>query len=311
MKLADLHADIGYDIMEKQKKGIYEHILRDHHIKKFQIGEIGCVCMASFFDGTQSWQQMQEMVSATRREIDHCEDVSLVLTGEDTEKEGILAIMSVEGMCGIQERPKEKIRWLYEQGVRIASLCWNEENMLAGGVGKADGHGLTELGREGLEEMRSLGMILDLSHANEKTFWDCMEYEDLPVIATHSNCRELCDHPRNLWKEQARAILRRQGLIGMNSAPSFVHKDKRQQTALQLARHALFLKELNEGSVEGIACGFDFMDFYDDYDGYCQDLRDCTQAQNFIEALRHVGFSLAERERIAYGNVKDFLKRRL
>ena len=111
---------------------------------------------------------------------------------------------------------------MYAQGVRLASLCWNDENDLATGVKGNLEHGLHPLGREVVEEMISLNMIIDVSHTNEKTFWDIMSYKDAHVIATHSNIRDLCNHPRNLWKQQAEAILDRGGLIGMNSAPALL-----------------------------------------------------------------------------------------
>jgi membrane dipeptidase len=68
-------------------------------------------------------------------------------------------------------------------------------------------------------------MILDVSHLNDKSFWDVMGTTDKPVIASHSNCRKLCDHPRNLTDRQLKAIAETNGLIGLNSFNEFVHKD--------------------------------------------------------------------------------------
>ena len=141
-----------------------------------------------------------------------------VLTREDFKVDKPLALMSVEGMCGIKENEEEAVEWMYEHGIRLASLCWNDENALATGVKGNPERGLTERGKnlmiiivqiknkkEYNIKMKNI-TIFKLSHTNEKTFWDIMETSKGLVIATHSNARTLCDHPRNLKDEQIKAI---------------------------------------------------------------------------------------------------------
>ncbi len=312
MRLFDLHADIGYDIIQKKKQKITKDVITNYHVEKFHKGEIAFICMASFFDGKETWDEMKDMISSTRKEIDACDVVDLVLTREDLEKDtgNVKAIMSVEGMCGIHDEPREKIRWMYAQGVRLASLCWNDENDLATGVMGNLEHGLHPLGREVVEEMISLNMIIDVSHTNEKTFWDIMSYKDAHVIATHSNIRDVCNHPRNLWKQQAEAILDRGGLIGMNSAPTFISEHVEERDCEHLVNHVKWIKDFR-GNVDGIACGFDFMDFYDEYHGYCKGLKDCTQAQNFVKELELHKFKKEEIQAIAYENAVAYFNRYL
>ena len=95
MKLFDLHADIGYDVM--QKKHTETDILNRFHLQKFLEGEVSYIGMASFFEGSETWDYMQDMVLSLKKEIEHCEMIDLVLCGEDlTENGHIKAILTVE-----------------------------------------------------------------------------------------------------------------------------------------------------------------------------------------------------------------------
>lgn len=308
MKLFDLHADIGYNVMEEKAKG-RTHIVKDVHAAKFDQGEITYIGMASFFEGKESWEYMQDMVRNLKAQIMECRDIDLVLNEDDLKDNGHKkALLTIEGMCGIRESPREKIRWLYDQGVSIASFCWNDENALATGVKGNVQRGLSDMGKEALDEMIKHHMIVDVSHANEKTFWDIMELDPGIVIATHSNLRDLCDHPRNLWKQQALAIKEHGGVIGVVCAPPFVSTEKDKQDIPHLAAHVKALKELI--GIDHIAVGFDFMDFYDDADTYgvIQELANATQAQNFVEELRNQGFEEDEIGKICFENALRVVK---
>lgn len=301
MKIFDMHADIGYDVINKKKQGLL-HVVKNTHQQKFDTGEIGYIGMASYFEGEETWEDMQEMVSTLKAQILECDRVDLVLTRDDLVKENghHKALLTIEGMCGIRSDAITKLHWLYAQGVRIASLCWNDENALATGVRGNPKRGLSEMGKEVIREMMRLSMVIDVSHANEKTFWDIMELNPKLVVATHSNLRTLCDHPRNLWEAQALALKEHGGLIGMNSAPMFVDKETSLQDVAHLVQHVLALKELV--GIECIAIGFDFMDFYDAYDYNMKQMPSCVQAQLFVKELERQGLCQDEIEAICYKN---------
>lgn len=308
MKIFDLHADIGYDVMQKRRAGHKGDILTKFHVDKFKAGEIAYVGMASYFEGHEDWEYMQTMVRCLKEEIMACQDIDLVLNKEDLlcDNGHIKAVLTIEGMCGIREEPEEKIDWLYEQGIRIASLCWNEENALATGAQGNPKHGLTALGARAIKRMMEHSMIIDISHANEETFWDIMEECEGKVIATHSNVRNLCDHPRNLWIPQLHAVKEHKGIIGAVSAPGFVARDQKKQDLDHLVNHIRFL--CDELGVEHVGLGFDFMDYYEEHDyGYTKGLKDCTTAQLLIDKMRERGFTEKQIERIAYGNAVDLI----
>ncbi len=306
MKVFDLHADIGYDVLQKRKVGM-KNILRDQHVPLWKKGEVRMIGMASYFEGTQSWKDMCTMVTTLKDEISQCDDVVLVTQPEDFEKEGIYAVLTIEGMCGIQDDVVRKIDWLYDQGIRIASLTWNEENALATGTKGNPERGLSDLGVLAVQRMKELHMLIDVSHTNEKTFWDILKYGSGNVIATHSNAFSLCPHARNLNDEQIRAIAEQGGVIGIVSAPGFVHRQKEQQDLKHLVAHMKYIKDLT--SIDTIAIGFDFMDFFEGYEDVAtKGLSNASYAQNLIDEMRAQGFNESEIQKIAYENAYQKLR---
>lgn len=301
MKIMDLHADIGYDVMQKRAQGYKGDILQRFHMEKFHQGEIAYIGMASYFEGWEDWAYMQTMVSSLREEIEQCEAVDIVTRKKNLCNNGhVKAFLTIEGMCGIKDAAEEKIQWLYDQGIRIASLCWNDENALATGVKGNPERGLSEMGRRVVRKMKDLHMMVDVSHANEQTFWDILE-EKAEVIATHSNAYALCPHPRNLTDAQLIALAQQGGIIGINSAPAFVHPQKMHQDIPHLVAHMKYLKELI--GLSHVALGLDFMDFYDGYeDIHTQGLKTCAQCQTVIAEMERQGFTPEEIAGVAYQN---------
>jgi membrane dipeptidase len=249
---------------------------------------------------------MKECVRMVREDI-LSSGYSLILSKEDLTEDPkeTMFLMTVEGMCGIHDNVKEKIQWLYDQGNRIGSLEWNDQNDLATGNSGDPARGLTGLGRAAVRRMNELHMIIDVSHANEKTFWDLMDASELPLIATHSNAKSLCTVERNLTNQQIRALTQKGGLIGMNACESFISDIPEKRTARTLAAHARYIADL--AGIEHVACGFDFGAYYGSRQNH--DLHSPEQTQNFIEGLKEEGFSEDEIKDIAYRNVLRFLKK--
>lgn len=302
MKIFDLHADIGFDVYAYAQKGMKD-ILKQRHNEKLANGEVDGVAMASYFEGSETWEIMQAMITTLENELKNQDYWHRIVSKEDLKVDQPLALMSVEGMCGIKENECEAIEWMYEHGIRLASLCWNDENELATGVKGNPERGLTDKGRNVIHKMDELHMIIDVSHVNEKTFWDIMECSKGLVIATHSNAHALCDHSRNLTDEQIKAIASRNGLIGMNTCAYFINTDLSKVNVDELAKHAAYIRDLV--GVEHVACGFDFMDFWGDGPYTICDMPNAAFAQNFIQALKNHHFSDEDIRKVAYQNVMD------
>ena len=211
----------------------------------------------------------------------------------------------VEGMEPVGDR-LERIDQYAAWGVRLGMLTWNEENQLACGAGGDPDRGLTPLGREAVRRMQARGILPDVSHTSDRSFWDILKLAEGPVVASHSNCRALCDVRRNLTDEQLRAIRDTGGVIGVNVYHGFVHAEPRMQTAAMLARHAAHIAETI--GPEHVACGFDFCEYFGPGNEGCEGMESCAQTGNFFFELERLGFSAAERQGIASENLLRVLE---
>jgi membrane dipeptidase len=176
------------------------------------------------------------------------------------------------------------------------SIAWNHRNLLGDGVGKFNGRrGLTSFGRETISEMERLGMIVDVSHLNERTFWDVVEVTEKPFVATHSNAIRVCGSPRNLTDQQIRTISERGGFIGLNFCSSFLN-DSGEASIHDVVRHALHIAEIGGAGV--LAIGSDFDGIYDAPRG----LEHIGKMGALSAAFRKAGFSPGEIDAITHRN---------
>ncbi|HYY41613.1 MAG TPA: dipeptidase, partial [Pyrinomonadaceae bacterium] len=135
----------------------------------------------------------------------------------------LAALMGLEGGYAIDER-LANVEKYYNLGVRYMSPAWSVSTSWAGSSGDAvgAGRGLNDFGRSVIREMNRLGMIVDVSHVSDKTFWDIVETSTKPVVATHSGVRALVNVPRNLTDEQLRALARTGGVCCVVFYPAFI-----------------------------------------------------------------------------------------
>ena len=154
---------------------------------------------------------------------------------------------------------------LHERGLRSLGLVWSRPNAYAEGVpfrfpaSPDTGPGLTDLGRELVRECNRLGVLLDLSHVNEKGFWDVAEMSEAPLVATHSNAHALCPATRNLTDRQLDAIRDSDGMVGVNFAVAFLREDgeEEEDTPVEtVVHHVDYL--VDRIGVERVGFGSDF-----------------------------------------------------
>ncbi|ANX01962.1 M19 family membrane dipeptidase [Thermoclostridium stercorarium subsp. leptospartum DSM 9219] len=174
---------------------------------------------------------------------------------EDKKVCGLLGIEGGEALEGKLENLDE----FYNAGVRIMTLTWNYANELGDGAEIQRNGGLTEFGRKVVKLMQEKGMIVDISHADIKTFEDCMSISTRPVIASHSNARAVCDHPRNLYDWQIMEIKRTGGVVGINFYAQFINNSKKAGVT-SLIRHIEHICEIAGDGAVGIGADFDGMD---------------------------------------------------
>lgn len=168
----------------------------------------------------------------------HSQTVLLAGNGDDVERARaggrIACIPGIEGGHSI-EQSLEKLEWFFERGVRVLTLVWNNHlpwiRSCQDGAGPDVPAGLDAFGRRVVARMNELGMLVDLSHAGERSFYDTLECSSAPVIASHSGCKALHDHPRNLTDAQLRALAARGGVVGIVFHPGFLDAAAREEEA--------------------------------------------------------------------------------
>ncbi|MBC7688069.1 MAG: membrane dipeptidase [Aquabacterium sp.] len=261
----------------------------------------------------------------------------------------IAAMFGVEGGHMIED-DLTKLDSLYKRGARYMTLTWNNSTPWASSAFdetfKKDlpHKGLTNFGKQLVQRMNQLGMMVDISHVGEQTFWDVMSTTTKPVIASHSSVYNLCHHQRNLKDEQIKAIAKNGGVIQVNFNPGFIDStfDKKQAAFMQkhktemdsLAKAGmhewniesfLFTKYKDESNpmrpplalliqhIEYIInlVGVDYVGLGSDFDGITitpQELDDVTSYPLITKALADKGYSKQNITKILGGNFLRVLK---
>ena len=189
------------------------------------------------------------------------EDISIAVNYEqikNTISSGkIAAILSIEGGEAL-EGDLGVLRMLYRLGVRLLTLTWNQRNQIADGMGESrTSSGLTEFGLKVIDEMNKLGMLIDVSHLSEASFWDVIKRSKSPIVASHSNCYALCPHLRNLKDEQIRALAEKGGIIGVTFVSDFLTDKNRESTINDVIKHIDYLVQKVGSDYVGLGSDFD------------------------------------------------------
>ena len=164
-------------------------------------------------------------------------------------------MLSIEG-GEILEGSVERVREFAGYGVRMAALTWNRENEIGYPAKSGEKRGIKPAGWTLLREMARLGIAADVSHLNEAGFWDLVDRHSQPPMASHSCCRSLCGHWRNLSDDQIRALVARGGWIGVNFYPFFLSDDGNADVRT-LCDHIDHICQLGGGAHVGLGSDFD------------------------------------------------------
>ena len=210
-------------------------------------------------------------------------------------------MLSIEG-CEVFQDGLEKVALWRERGVHMGAPVWNHENKLATPAKKNATDGLTDYGVQVVKEMQRLGMAVDVSHLNERGFYDLFLKGDRAPMASHSCCRALCDHFRNLTDDQIRLMIRDGGFIGVNFYPAFLSETK-QATALTLAQHIDHICQLGGADIVGFGSDFDGIELYP------EGVRHPGEMGNLLSALQQLGYNGEALEKIAGKNLLAYYAR--
>jgi len=241
-------------------------------------------------------------------------EVKICRSAEDIRRcidEGKLAaILHIEGAEGI-DPDLHMLDVLYESGLRSIGPVWSRPNIFGHGVPfrypstPDTGPGLTDRGRELVRACNRLKIMIDLSHLNEKGFWDVAKLSDAPLVATHSNAYAVCPHSRNLTDKQLAAIRESRGMVGVNFATSFIRPDGRREDDTPLEQMIRHMDHLIEHvGVDGVGFGSDF-------DGATipAEIGDVRGLPRLVEAMRRHGYDDATLRKLCYENWVNVLER--
>ena len=189
----------------------------------------------------------------------------------------------------------ENLQHFAQRGIVYMTLCHNGDNDICDSARGSQTHnGVSAFGKQVIQEMNRLGIMVDLSHAHEKSFYDALELSQTPIVCSHSSCRALCDHPRNLTDDQMRALAAKGGVMQVTLYNGFLVKDGQAtiEDAMRHLEHAI-----NIMGIDHVGLGTDF-----DGDGGICGLANSSELTHFTRQLLKRQFSEEDIQKIWGGN---------
>lgn len=230
LPIADSHNDLLLACQHRRERGVADPF-GDDWLPGLRAGGVVFQVLPIFteeqFIGEGALRRTLEIINLAREIAAlHSSDVAIVETAADMDQaiDGgrIALLLAIEGAEPVGAS-LSMFDTLWRLGIRMASLTWNRRTLLADGVGEADTNGrLTSLGVEAVAEMERLGMVVDISHLSMRGVQHLTEIAERPFVATHSSCRSIVDHPRNLTNDQIEAVARSGGFVAANAFGAFV-----------------------------------------------------------------------------------------
>jgi len=209
-------------------------------------------------------------------------------------------MLTIEGCEAFGGDPANVERFA-QMGVRMAALTWNNENGLCHPAAGGSKEGLTPLGRETVARMRKCRMAVDVSHLNERGFFDLLD-GTVPPMASHSCAKKLCGHFRNLSDDQLKALFAAGGFVGVNFYPAFLSDDHRADID-RVIDHMAYM--CDRGGEDCVGLGSDF----DGIEEWPEGLRNASDVPKLLERMLKRGFGQSLTEKIAGLNFKNYMER--
>lgn len=314
MRVIDLHCDTIWRLMDLGGKGDFLENDGAVSIDKMREGKVAVQFFASFLyrdamEGETEEEKYEngyfhvlDMIEYGKKQLHTYHDqIALVLEREDFQNgKKCGAVLTVEE-GGILNGKMERLEELWNKGIRLLTLTWNYENCIGfpNSSEKATMEkGLKPFGREVVERMNEMGMIVDLSHASDGTFWDVIRQSKKPVVASHSNCRALADHPRNLSDEMLKELGDNGGIAGLNFYGPFLGTQKESRVE-EMASHIKHM--INTGGEDLPCLGTDF----DGFDGMERmEIPDQSCLCKLWDGLKKLGLTERQIDKICFGNAQ-------
>ncbi len=312
----DMHCDTLAEAVELKKETIVDFKERAIDVERLVKGGAKAQFFAAYIDQDKSkdpyndFLDMREVLINTLKATDKLKPATSYKDVLKNSMEGaVSAVLTIENGCLVYG-DMDKLFDLKNLGVSLITLTWNQVNCFGHPHSEEKNEmakGLTPFGKEAISVMNDLGIIIDVSHLSDGGFFDVAALSDKPFVASHSNCRAISPHTRNLTDDMIRIVANKGGVVGLNFASDFLNPDM--QTTVSrvdmMYEHAKHI--IDVGGVESIAIGTDF-------DGITCELEipSCEHMPRLFEELNKRGISDTALEYMAYKNaarvMKDCLK---
>lgn len=219
-------------------------------------------CYAVWIPDDYTFEMAEELFFKSLKKLNYeCKRLNIRLISKNENVTSVFknnintALLTVENAKVIGYDIKN-IKLLSELGVKIITLTWNGSNQIGDGAQVTDANGLTDFGRKAVSEMEENGIVIDISHASDKLFYDVAQIASRPFIATHSDSRSVVNNKRNLTDEQFKIIVEKKGIVGINFHNEFLSENSTKSTKYDVFSH--IEKFLSLGGENTICIGSDF-----------------------------------------------------
>ena len=299
MQFFDLHCDTLYKAVTGNSdldNPKYEVVAKEG--KKF---DKWCQCMAIWIpDEFTSRQAIQLFEKAYNKLTCESKRLGVSLFDEEHEIAEHSFIFTVENGSFLADN-LDNIGLLQRSNVKMITLTWNAENCIGGGA-HAQNTGLTDFGKRCVKELEHRGIIVDVSHSSDKTFYDVLDVSEKPIAASHSNSRKVCNNMRNLSDEQFVSIVKKQGIVGLNFHREFLSVNSEKASLTDVLKHTEHFLSL--GGENTLCIGSDF-----DGSDIPKDLNNIRKIPDLYESYLKIGYNEQLVQKIMYNNAYNFFSR--
>lgn len=284
--------------MHKMAEGHQDAVIMAAYLPQPKLGETFSSKVAFKVDGPLQYadlifDKIEEIVNANNRYLSIARTPSDLY--EDKRKGRRSIMLGIENGLALNH-DISNVRYFARRGVVYITLCHNGDNDICDSARGCNTHGgVSRFGEQVIKEMNRCGIMVDLSHAGEKSFYDALSISSKPIVCSHSNCKALCDVPRNLTDDQLRALAKHGGVAHITLYHGFLRNDSQEATVMDAIAHLEHAIDIM--GIEHVGLGTDF-----DGDGGIRGLADSSELINFTMHLLRRRYSERDIARIWGGN---------
>ncbi|MDO4940873.1 MAG: dipeptidase [Erysipelotrichaceae bacterium] len=322
MKFIDMHSDTIGALMGNNNSLLDNDSMIN--LNKLKEADYLLQCFAMFVNlkgeevNNKPYEYCNKMMDRYYEEIDKYSNIiKPVYTYSDIEdniKNNIISSLLTIEEGGVLEGKMENLIYFYNRGARMLTLTWNYKNEIASpnmnffepdSVDQKTPNtkdGLTTFGIEVVKKMNELGMIIDCSHAGDKTFYDVIKYSNKPIVCSHSCSRSICNHVRNMSDDMLLKLKENNGVVGINFCHDFVTPTEELSTIKDVVNHIIHIRDV---------IGIDYIGLGSDFDGIENtniELKDATYMPKLVKELENNKFSKLDIDKITHLNVLRVFK---